>query len=213
MGDDTLNTAAGTDGRVERTAVTRRRILDATRGLLLDGVAEPTAREIAAAANITTRTLFRHFGDMDALYLGLGQDTERRAMGILDEPFAAELAAQADWRELLDVVIDRRVRLYESLLPVYVSSLWGKYLAASSKQARQVDLRRGRRRLREILPAGLIADEVHFEALVATLSIAFWSSLRRDQGLSVDQATQVLRCAVARMTAEIEHSSREKHDD
>jgi len=197
-----LITEVSTDGRVERTAATRCRILQATRDLLLDGVAEPTAREIAAAADVTTRTLFRHFGDMEALYVSLGRDTERRAMAILDEPFAADLAAGAHWRDLLDVVIERRVRLYESLLPVYVSSLWGRYLAASSKQARQVDLRRGRRRLREILPDDLFTDQAHFEALVATLSIAFWSSLRRDQGLNVAQATRALRCAVARMTGD-----------
>ncbi len=192
-----------TDGRVERTAATRRKILQATRALLLDGVGEPTAREIAAAAQITTRTLFRHFGDMEALYVDLGRDTERQVMAILDEPFADDVDAEADWRAFLEVVIERRVRLYESLLPVYVSSLWGRYMAASSKQARQADLRRGRRRLREILPAELLADEAHFEALVAVLSIAYWSSLRRDQGLNVAQATRALRCAVTQMTQEL----------
>ena len=56
------------DGRRERTEVTRRRILDATRELILSGSFDPTAQAVAARAGITTRTLFRHFADMRTLH-------------------------------------------------------------------------------------------------------------------------------------------------
>ena len=56
-----------TDGRFRRTESTRQNILNVSRELILAGNLEPTARDIADTAGITTRTLFRHFPDMQAL--------------------------------------------------------------------------------------------------------------------------------------------------
>ena len=73
------------DGRTERTAQTYRRILAVTRELILAGKIDPTAREIAAEAEITTRTLFRHFTDMESLHRSLIEDAEVRASAVMDE--------------------------------------------------------------------------------------------------------------------------------
>ena len=64
----------------------------------------------------------------------------------MDEPFpdgAAEL-----WQELLGVVIDRRVRVYESLLPLYISTIWSRYRAAVPGSGQRHGVARRRKRLR-----------------------------------------------------------------
>lgn len=189
-----------TDGRVRRTAVTRRTILAATRELILEGTLDPTAREIAARAGITTRTLFRHFPDMESLHRSFVEDANAGATSVMDEPFPQ--AAQARWQDLLAVVIERRVRVYESLLPLYVSTIWSRHHATAARQDRAVVRRR--KRLKDILPGGLTEVPALFEALDGVLSIEYWKSLRRDQGLDVAEATAVLRIAVDKLTAEIE---------
>ena len=182
--------ATKVDGRVERTAATRRNILTVTRELILEGVLAPTAREIADKAGITTRTLFRHFPDMASLHRDFIEEANAGAASVMDEPFPK--GASEDWRALLEVVIDRRARVYESLFPLYISPIW-------SRQRQGVSRRR--KRLKEILPKTILSDTVLFEALDGVLSIEYWISLRRDQQLSVSRARDVVRLAVRKLIA------------
>ena len=191
------------DGRVERTAVTRQKILTVTRELILAGTIDPTAREIADMAGITTRTLFRHFRDMEALQRSFIEDTDARASLVMDEPFPEGTSEQQrdQWQQLLDVVIDRRARVYESLLPLYISTIWSRYRAAASDSIQRQGIARRRKRLKDVLTDGGMDDPILFEALDGVLSIEYWISLRRDQRLSVARATRVVRMAVEKLTA------------
>ena len=208
-----VKTVASTspDGRRERSVSTRRRILDAARGLTLSGHFDPTAKAIADQAGITTRTLFRHFPDMETLHREIVLDAQSYAQTVMDEPFPCELQEnlQEDLHAtdqgpvLLQTVIERRVRIYEYLLPVHVSSVYQRYRSSTTEQAIRRNIRRRRRRLKEILPRRMTSDTLLFESLDGILSIEFWISLRQDQKLSVARAKQVLRYAVARMTAEL----------
>jgi AcrR family transcriptional regulator len=187
------------DGRVERTAATRRKILSVTRELILEGSMDPTARQIADQAGITTRTLFRHFPDMEVLHRSFIEDTEASASLVMDEPFPDRAPDQ--WQQLLEVVINRRARVYESLLPLYISMIWSRYRAAASDSMRHKGIARRRSRLKEILPESIGGDPTLFEAIDGVLSIEYWISLRRDQRLSVARAAGVVGLAVQKLTA------------
>lgn len=189
------------DGRLERTTATRRRILDAARDLLIKGVAQPTAKEIADAASITTRTLFRHFNDMESLFQTLVEDAEREVMAVRDEAFAKD-QREAGAQEMLETIIDRRCRVYETLLPLYVSRIWASHRASLPGNHRKDWLERGRTRLRQALPDAITKDETLFEAIDATLGIEYWVSLRRDQRLSARRARAVLERAVHQLTSQ-----------
>ena len=67
-------------------------------------------------AGITTRTLFRHFTDMDSLHRSLIEDAQAQASAVMDEPFPMQ--AGSSWQDQITKVIDRRVQVYESLLPL-----------------------------------------------------------------------------------------------
>ena len=188
-----------TDGRVERSTATRKNILDATRTLMVNGNSRPTAREIAASAGITARTLFRHFSDVESLFDVLVQEAQLSIAAVMDEPFPSD-QNDLHWRDLLARIIERRVRVYEHLLPLYVSSAWLRSDGSAGERAQQYVIRR-RRRLKQMLPRAIATDDLLYEALDATLSIEFWLSLRRGQGLEVQRAAMVLRCAVNQLTA------------
>lgn len=190
------------DGRRERTEVTHRRILDAARELVLAGNFEPTAKEIAARAGVTARTLFRHFPDMEFLHREIMLDAQSQAQAVMDEPFPVDLSATDEWQEQMSIVVERRARVYEYLLPLHISSVLQRYRSSITEQTMRQGVARRRKRLREILPAELASDTLLFEAMDAILSIEFWVSLRQDQQLSVARATRVLHRAVGRMTAQ-----------
>lgn len=187
------------DGRVERTAATRRKILAVTRELILEGATDPTAREIAARAEITTRTLFRHFPDMEALHRNFIEEADASASLVMDEAFPGGTPEQ--WQRLLEAVIDRRARVYESLLPLYISAIWSRYRARDSGVRHRQGVVRRRKRLKEILPEEIVRDSLVFEALDGVLSIEYWRSLRHDQRLSVARATQVVRLVATKLIA------------
>ena len=181
-----------TDGRIKRTAATRENILSVTREIILSGESDPTSKQIATQAGITTRTLFRHFSDMEALYQSLISDAELQAFQVMEEPFPE--TEEGNWRSLIDVIIDRRVRVYESLLPLYVSTIWRRYQVHQGAT-------RSRKRLKQVLPNQITNNSVLFEALDATLGMEYWVSLRRDQKLSQTKARNVVELAVDKLLA------------
>lgn len=191
-----------TDGRRERTEVTRQRILDATRDLILEGDVEPTAKVIASHVGMTTRTLFRHFPDMDSLHREIIRVAQNDVQAVLDEPFPSDAESREGWQARMHLIVDRRARAYEYLLPLQISSLLQRYRSAATDQEMKKGIARRRRRLKEVLPKDLGSEPLFYEALDGILSIEYWISLRRDQRLSVARATDVLHHAVSRMIAE-----------
>ncbi len=199
------------DGRRERTVSTRQNILDSTRGLILSGNFDPTASAIADHADITRRTLFRHFPDMETLHREIILDAQRYAQTVMDEPFPSDvkenvkenlqedLSTTDRTQGLLQIVIERRVRIYEYLLPLHLSSVYQRYRSSATERAIGANVRRRRKRLKEILPHSMASDTLLFESVDGILSIEFWISLRQDQQLSVARATQVLQYAVTQM--------------
>ena len=117
------------DGRRERTERTRQRILDATRDLILNGSLRPTTTEIAQNAGVTTRTLFRHFSDAETLHREMITAAEANAEAVIDEPFPLDITAPQQWQRQLTHIIDRRSRIYEHLLPIYVSPIFQRQRA------------------------------------------------------------------------------------
>mgnify|MGYP006101074673 FL=1 len=187
---------APADGRRERTGTTRNLILETGRRLIIEGNGEPTAKEIAEQVGITTRTLFRHFPDMGTLLITIMEQAQARAKGVMDEPFPSEFSPSKHWQKLLHIVVERRTRMYEFILPLHISPTIQRHWRTQKRVVISKGVQRRRKRLQEILPKKLTSNTIVFEALDATLSIELWISLRVDQGLSVAKATKVLHYSV-----------------
>src|SRR5690606_26594946 len=117
MGETVVTPAAGDgagdgdgrrDGRAGRAARTRAAVVDALLTLNDRGVLRPTARDIAAEAGVSLRSLYVHFDDLEALFVAAAQrQSERLAAALPPAVTEGSLA------ERLDAFLARRTRAHE----------------------------------------------------------------------------------------------------
>jgi TetR/AcrR family transcriptional regulator, regulator of autoinduction and epiphytic fitness len=184
--------AAGVDGRLNRAARTRAAVVEALLTLNDRGNLRPTARDIAAEAGVSLRSLYVHFDDLEALFVAAGNRHAERLAEVLPP-----LRTTGDLRGRLDAFLDRRVRLNETGAGVRRAA----QLQEPFSPVLQHALATGRKALRAEVKAAfapeLAATTAPAGRLLTALDIAAspaaWESLRTHQGLSVDEATAQVR--------------------
>ena len=175
------------DGRHQRSRDSKRKIVTAMLELVRAGVIAPTAEEVAARANVGLRTVFRRFKDMESLYAEMSLAISQKVAPLLDEAPSHE-----DWRQNFRQLLERRLQLYEIIMPYRIAANAMK-LKSNILLSRHSELVRDERKLlRGVLPGFLLADPVLAEALEAALSFDMWNQLRNDQRLGADEAGAVV---------------------
>ena len=99
------------DGRKRRRETNQYKVIAAAVELIKEGTPVPTAGEVAERADVSERSIFRYFDDVDAL-LHAAVDSE------IDAALTSELvvpAPPAPSTERLSVFVDSRVSLYIAL--------------------------------------------------------------------------------------------------
>lgn len=176
------------DGRHQRSRDSKRKIVTAMLELVRAGVISPTAEEVAARANVGLRTVFRRFKDMESLYAEMSLAISQKVAPLLDEA-----PSHGDWRQNFRQLVDRRLQMYEIIMPYRIASNAMK-LKSNVLLSRHSELVKDERKLlRAVLPNFLLTDPVLAEALEAALSFDMWNQLRNDQDLNVGQATAVVQ--------------------
>ena len=185
------------DGRRKRSEDSRARIVAAMLELARDTGASPSAEQVAERAGVGLRSVFRHFRDMESLYREITEVVEANLRQVAARPFVG-----ATWRERLDELIARRGEAFEFAAPYRKAS--------DSKRQGSPELQMRHNRmisvLRQLLlaqlPADVAADAMLVESLDLMLSFETWQRLRADQGLTPDEAQQVLAWSVRRLLGE-----------
>ena len=189
---DNSKIALQTDGRFQRSERSKTAIVTALYELVGEGATEPTADEVAERAQIASRTVYRHFKDMDTLYGAMDR--------LLVERFNSAITAsipQCNVQERVDAFVLRRAKLYEGIGPykraVNLKRARSKFL----KELHGVNVRRLNDDLHRWFPelSELEAAAVHAVELVTTFES--WDALRTDQRLGVKRATDALRTAIS----------------
>lgn len=155
--------------------------------LLQDGDAPPSAEAVAIRAGVGVRTVFRLFSDVDGLHRGLQQTMADRLAPILAEPVHGGLA------ERLDQLVARRALIFEQLVRPKAFADMNRARSPQLQEAHKDFVMRQRELLLSHLAPVMPQDDDLAEALDLALSFDVWRRLRHDQGLSVDQATRVMR--------------------
>jgi AcrR family transcriptional regulator len=186
-----------TDGRRRRSQDSRSRIVAAMVELVRAGDISPSAADVAARAGVGLRSVFRHFKDMESLYREITDviEADLRAATVA-KPFKGET-----WRERVLELIERRSAGFEQIAPMRRASDARRHASA----VLQDDHQRLTLTLRDILRHQLPRDAVDrptFEALELLLSFEAWSRLRREQGLTPNDARKALRAAVKALIGE-----------
>ena len=182
------------DGRKLRSQGSRLRIVSAMLELVREGRVAPTAEEVARRANVGLRTVFRRFKDMESLYVEMSVAIHEKVESIVDEA-----VDHADWKKNLSNQVDRRLQVYEIIMPYRVAAEALKFQSTVLLNRHMEIVREERQRLVSLLPQTLVKDRPLTEGLEAALSFDMWNQLRNDQRLSADDAAAVVNRMVDSM--------------
>jgi AcrR family transcriptional regulator len=108
-----VRTPSNADGRRARSERSKAAVVDAMLGFARDGVYEPTSIEIAERAGITQRTLFRHFGTIDDIFVAL---VERQTDFVT--PFLLPMDRTGTVGDRVHRLVDNRTELYMAIAPI-----------------------------------------------------------------------------------------------
>lgn len=196
----TVQEAPPTDGRTLRSLRTREAIVDATIGLLEDGDLRPTAPRVAERAQVSVRSVFQHFDDLETLHASVAERlVDRVAVLVLPVPPEGPLG------ERLDRFVRQRVVLLEAVTPIRrAADVHGPFSEEITAR-----LRDGQAFLRdelvrtfepELAAAGDQRDDV-LDGLDVALSWATWEGLRNGLGRDQPTAERVVRRLAERALA------------
>ena len=183
------------DGRHRRRVENLEAVVEATLELISENGALPTVAEVAERAGISQRSVFRYFDDVDQLTRAAVDARFRQGAALVGMPTPIPAALDDRLRELAA----SRSRLYEFIGPTarVVRTRMGDnaVLIESVERSRHAL----RSQLREVLAPELeeAGGELTLAALDVMYSFEAWDLLRRDQGLTPDEAAEVLVTAAA----------------
>lgn len=177
-----------TDGRLHRSMSTRRKIVTALETLIRAGTLSPTAEQVAVQAQVGLRTVFRHFDDMETLYREISVDLDAISIPLLKTRLQS-----ATWESRLIESIELRAQIFEELTPFFLSSSMHRHQSNFIQEQSIRSAQSQRTVLEKILPDHVRNQPWLVDALDLILSIDAWVRLRRDQGLSREQAMRVMQ--------------------
>ncbi len=188
------------DGRRLRSERSRAAIVDAFLSLLPEATRRPTVEEIATAAGVSERSVYRHFPDVDALV--------HAAMNRRIEVMAPLAVLEVDPDSPFDVKVRllsaQRARFYEVALPLrrYTDRVSDDLPAIGElEEMRRIFLRDqlDQTFANELARLDVAERGVVCEALEAIASWSTWQHLRDEQGLGIDEARRVVECLAGRL--------------
>lgn len=176
------------DGRRERSRSSRSRIVAAMLDLVASGEVAPSAAQVADAAGVGVRSVFRHFKDMDTLYREMSEAIEVKVLPILLRP-----PEGATWTQRLMNLAERRVQIFETIMPYRISANVRRFDSPYLMQDYKRLLRLEAETVEAQLPERIRADSSAARGLNVILSFSTWRLLRHDQGLPVTEARAVVQ--------------------
>ena len=175
------------DGRVRRRERNREAIIDALFGLVGRGVLQPTAQEVAAAAGVGIRSVFRHFSEIESLHRAMDSRLEAEALRLVTTP-----RATGALDDRIRGLVRQRAALFERVAPYKRSANLQRW-RSSFLQGRHLRMQRLLRdELRAWLPELATTPPPLVEAVDLLTSIEAWERLRVDRRLGAAGAAAVV---------------------
>jgi len=185
------NSDSAQDGRALRGARNREKIVDALLELIREGELLPTAEQVSQRAGVGTRTVFRHFDDMESLNGEVQAAIKLEIDPLLNEPRSTGTLAQRAC-----AMIQRRIAIFERIAPFMRSGYIQRWNTPFLQRNHAADTRRMRADLLRWLPELADASDDQLEALDLFTSFDAWNRLRVDQRLGREQTQEVIEASV-----------------
>jgi len=191
-----LNIAPSSDGRRQRSERSQTAIIEAALSLMDEGTLVPTAQQIADRAGVGIRSFFRHFADMDSLFLA--------ADDMLLSSYEA-LFEVDDRTGALASRVERAVDLYgnafDKLRPIILCTQAQLWRSPKLRENYAWHQKRLRKELELWLPEVSAMPKDLREALHAVASFDMWHRLREHQGLSPKASADIVSSLVMDLIA------------
>ena len=188
-----------TDGRLQRSARTRKAVIEAYLDLLREKQQPPTTPEIAKRAGCSTRSVFERFSDLLTLSLAAADYAFEQAIAQASVP-----NVDADLHTRLKSQVETRAAICEQWLPLWRALL--RYQSVSEELAIRIKRIRDEMVARLELVYGpelsMLPEAEHIQLLVALdllTNFESWGRMREGHGLSIEASREVWINAIGRM--------------
>ena len=177
----TENNAVSNDGRIARGERTRSSIADALYELLVDGAENPSGRDIAERANVSLRSVFRHFDDIEAVYSELITRQHERVA-----PFLEPINKEIPLNERVEIFIENRDSMFALAAPLRRSmgTYRGVKTSHTIRRAMTYLHRAQREQIAQSFEPELNGNEQLLLQLEVCLSFETWNQFTSQHGLS-----------------------------
>jgi AcrR family transcriptional regulator len=180
---------AAADGRHQRAARNRERIIDAVAEALADPDVPLTPAGVATRAGVSISTIVRHFRNREGLVAAL-----RERIGDQVRPLVMAGPIVGPLEDRVAELIRRRSAIFELVAPAYRAA------PRAPGVTNGAEAQEDRRLLEQVLGAQLrqaleseVGGDAELEALLnALLSFASWDRLRTAEGLDPDHTRRLL---------------------
>jgi TetR/AcrR family transcriptional regulator, regulator of autoinduction and epiphytic fitness len=183
------------DGRATRAERTRMAVVDALLSLNEQGNLRPTAREIAAEAGVSLRSIYVHFDDVEALFIAAAIRHGERLQS-LSRPLVTEGPLEAR----TDALLAHRRTIYEAGAGVRRAALLQEPFSPALRRALEVGRASGRAEVDQVFAPEISAAGEHGHGLRQALALVTgattWDVLRRYQGMTAAEAEAQMRTMV-----------------
>src|SRR4051794_24786580 len=192
----TLTFLDAIDGRTARALRTREAIVDASIALVDEGDLRPTAPRIAERAQVSVRSVFQHFDDLESLYAAVADRLVERLSGL-----TMTVDPSAPLARRLPEVVPQRAAILEPITPIRAAAAVHAPFSAEISRRLQAGHDFLRRELERLFAIELdqLAPEPRstlLDALDTVLSWPSWDNLRRLNDRSEAEAIAVVELLV-----------------
>ena len=182
-----LNIVQSSDGRRQRSERSQTAIIEAALALMDEGALVPTAQQIADRAGVGIRSFFRHFADMDSLFLA----ADEMLISSYEALFEVDNRAGT-----LSERVARAINLYgnafDQLRPIILCTQAQLWRSPKLRENYAWHQKRLRKELELWLPEAAALPKDRREALHAVASFDMWHRLREHQGLSPKASSDIV---------------------
>ena len=186
-----LNIVQSSDGRRQRSERSQTAIIEAALALMDEGALVPTAQQIADRAGVGIRSFFRHFADMDSLFIA----ADELLISSYEALFEVDNRA-GTLSERVARAIDLYGNAFEQLRPIILCTQAQLWRSPKLRENYAWHQKRLRKELELWLPEVVALPNDRREALHAVASFDMWHRLREHQGLSPKASSDIVTSLV-----------------
>ena len=185
------------DGRRKRSQRSREKIIDALFRLIKDGDPDPSVVSVAKASGVSLRTTFRHFKDLNSIFIEMSQQLKDELNPIVYAPYESKT-----WRGKLQELIARRAMVFERTMHAKMSGDRRRHRSQFLMSDYLLFIERERATLLDVLPKNVTRNKRKAESLLMALSFQSWTQMRLQQDLEPSEAEEVMHTIATALLGE-----------